>query len=999
MKIQFDKLDYQDDAIKSSIDILKGNMVDSTDFIIENNNQQGSILSEKGWRNKINIDEEIMLNNLKQIQIKNDIPPSINLYGNDYDIPMFNIEMETGTGKTFVYLKTILKLNQEYGLKKFIIVVPTIAIKEGVVKTYEMTKQTFSKSFQNINYNLFTYDSSKLDQIKSFATSNTIEIMVITMDSFNKPAEARFEKDSHGNTNVIFRKNDKMEGYRPIDLIREVNPILIIDEPQVVDNTPLARQSISRLNPCLGFRYSATHRDKSFPTLYKLGAVEAYQNELVKQIEVSSVQLDVDGNEAYINVRNFNIGKNGPTARIELYKKQKNIIAKKVITLKKGDNLFKKTKLPVYEKVGFVTDINATPEKEYIEFSGDPRVLTLRDSLLDDLEIKRLQIRKSITAHLDKELILNKKGVKVLTLFFLDKVANYRVYSDETSEKGRYAKIFEEEYKQALKSPKYKNLLDYDVPVDEVHDGYFAKDSKGNIKDSKSGTAKDDRDAYEIIMKDKEGLLTQFNIEKGQEDSAHKIRFIFSHSALKEGWDNPNVFQICTLVDTKDEITKRQKIGRGLRIAVNQEGKRVPGFGVNTLTVIANESYEEFAIQLQKEYEEDGVVFGIFDSDTFATIILDYDEITETTTVLGKEKSRKLVTELKAKKYLDDKNRATDKLKRAIKENNIELSHEFQYLAEQILAKSNKKVRTLDIKNAKNRKSIKVNKEALSADFIELWDKIKQKTTYRFEFDSNQLISNILEGVRGEKNIHGINVTRPKYRTHTSRLEIDDSGIEGVEESYNQITSTKEVEYKLPDIVTYLQNETQLTRKTIVKLLKQVPNYNLFSLNPISYMSQIANLINIHKRILIFEGVKYEKVDEYYEQSLFTQETLDAYLDKDFKVDISKNKTTHNFIQVDSKIEYKFAKDCELDESIRYYIKLPNEFKIRTPLGNYNPDWAILKEEENEQKLYFIVETKGTPEMNQLRLSEVLKIESGKKHFHVINPNISFKVTDKLDKI
>src|SRR5699024_10812147 len=425
------------------------------------------------------------------------------------------------------------------------------------------------------------FDSSKLDRVRSFASANTIDIMVTTIQSFKK------------DTNVMNRENDQISGARPIDLIAETRPIVIIDEPQSVDNTDLAKDALKSLDPSAGFRYSATHRDNTYPKIYQLGAVDAYDNQLVKQIEVAGIEMDEDGNRAHLKLIDVKTGKNGISAKIEVYKKTRNDADKITMNFKAGDDMFSKTKLQAYDEVGFIQDIDATPGFESVTFSGNPEKITLESATLEDEAIKRAQISKTIEEHLNKELKFKQSGqrIKVLSLFFLDKVENYRVYDEEGNPSlGRYARIFEEEYERLIHLSKYKELNDVNGPVSEVHDGYFSADNKGQLKNSKGDTQADES-TYEMIMKNKEGLLTFYEEEKPHTAKANKIRFIYSHSALKEGWDNPNVFQIATLIETKDTINKRQKIGRGLRIAVNEDGERVPGFAVNTLTVMANESY------------------------------------------------------------------------------------------------------------------------------------------------------------------------------------------------------------------------------------------------------------------------------------------------------------------------------------------------------------------------------------------------------------------------
>ncbi len=985
MKIKFDTLDYQTEAVNAAVRVFEGQTIKESNFTITDASPQGTLFAEDGIGvgNRVIINSEQMLKNVNKVQILNGIAPSDNLFGNNDNFPQFNIDMETGTGKTFVYLKTILELNKKYGFLKFVIVVPSVAIKEGVMKSFEITKDYFKNQYSGVVYDLFMFDSAKLNRVRSFASANTIDIMVTTIQAFNK------------DTNVMNRDNDQLSGARPIDLIAETHPIVIIDEPQSVDNTDGAKEAISKLNPSAGFRYSATHKDTSYPTIYKLSAVDAYDNQLVKQIEVAGIHMDEDGNRAHMKLVSVKSLKSGISAQIEVYKRTRADADKKTIKFVNDDDMYNKTGLQAYEEVGFIQDIDTTPGQEAVYFSGTPDKITLDMATLEDEAIKRGQITKTIESHLNKELQFAREGkrIKVLSLFFLDKVANYRIYDEEGNpQPGRYAKIFEEEYQKLIRLPKYIILNDVEVPVEEVHDGYFSSD-KGKMKDT-NGTTIADESTYTMIMKNKEGLLTFYDESKGKTAKANKIRFIFSHSALKEGWDNPNVFQIATLIETKDTITKRQKIGRGLRIAVDENGDRVPGFDVNTLTVMANESYKDFAEGLQKEYEDDGLIFGTFDKDTFATIIITRDEITDEIEVLGKEKSAKLFDELKEKGYINGAGRATEELKKAINENKIEVSTEFVGLAPKILEIAKSKVKSLKIKDAAEKVEVKVIKEALPEDFLQLWDKIKYKTTYRIDFDSERLIKDASEGNSYLDGINSIETRRGTYLYKTGLLEMNEAGVTTQDGSESVVRATTGDAYQLPDIITYLQNETNLTRKTIVSILKSVDNLEMFKNNPLAYMNQAAKIINAHKNQLIVDGIKYSKTEEAYEQSLFTTETLNAYLGENgnsVAVDKDKAKTLYDYVVTDSDVEREFARQAELDDNVKFYIKMPDWFKIRTPLGPYNPDWAMLYEENEEQVLYFIVETKGDISDEQLRPHERAKIKAGEKHFKAVSTDITFK--------
>lgn len=991
MKIQFDTLDYQTDAVNAAVNIFNGQMIKTSNFSLASD-VAGLSQDETGTGNHVIINAEQMLKNVNQVQSSNQIAPSDNLFGNNKNFPQFNIEMETGTGKTFVYLKTILELYAKYGFLKFVIVVPSVAIREGVIKTFHITRDYFRRQYHGTIYDMFTFDSNNLSRVSDFASSTSIDVMVTTIQAFNKE------------TNVMNREMDQLLGARPIDLIAETKPILIIDEPQSVDNTDLAKSAIASLRPSVGFRYSATHRDTSYPTIYRLTAVDAYDNQLVKQIEVAGIHVDEDGNRAHLKLISVTTSKRGLSAKIEVYKRTKKDADKVILNFRPGDDLYTKTKLQVYEQIGFIQDMDATPGNEAVYFSGNLEKITLESATLEDEEVKRSQIYKTIEEHLNKELQFAKSNlqIKVLSLFFLDKVENYRIYDSEgNAHLGKYARIFEEEYQRLIKQPRYAQLKDVGVPVEEIHDGYFSVDRKGTLKNT-NGNTRADESTYEMIMRDKEGLLTRYDKSKGHTSKANKIRFIFSHSALKEGWDNPNVFQIATLIETKDTITKRQKIGRGLRIAVDEAGQRVPGFDVNTLTVMANESYQEFAEGLQKEYEADGAVFGLFDKTTFATLIVSHNEITDDINVLGKKKATQLFSELREKEYINKSGHATDRLRTAISDGRIDVSDEFKELEPQILKIAKSKVKSLKIRDANNKVQVKMIKEALPDDFLELWNKIKYKTTYHINFDSQLLIKDSVSGNPFLGGINDIETRKGTYLYSKSNIKLTNAGIVSEDDVESTVSFSYASHYQLPDIITYLQNETKLTRKTIVAILESVTNLDMFKNNPLSYMNQAAHIINAHKNQLIVDGIEYKRTDDYYEQKLFTTETLNAYLGNNgnaLKANEDKAKTLYDYVVTDSTVELDFARQAELDNNVKFYIKLPDWFKIRTPLGPYNPDWAILYEEGDDQHLYFIVETKGDVSDEQLRPHERAKILSGEKHFKAIDTDIKFKRVTKEQEI
>lgn len=981
MKIKFDELQYQIDAVNAAADLFQGQSFRQSNFTLSHESPQGSMFVEDGVGigNDISIDREVLLNNLQQIQIRNDIAPDESLFGANTKFPQFNIEMETGTGKTFVYLKTILELNKRYGFLKFIVLVPSVAIREGVMKTYRMTHDYFSSQYNGELYNAFIYSSSDLTQVEDFARANTLQIMITTIQAFNK------------DSNIMNQQRDQLGGNRPIDFLAETHPILIIDEPQSVDGTTLAKDSINNLHPSVAFRYSATHRE-SYPTIYRLGPVEAYDHQLVKQIEVAGIQMDEDGNRAYMRLVSVSNRHGSIAARLEVYRRTKSDADKTIITVKQNTDILSKTKLQIYSKVGFVTDIDATPGAEAVYFSGDPSELTMASATTEDQELKRSQIKQTIQEHLEKELRFQEANipVKVLSLFFLDRVENYKEYDESgNSHPGKYARVFEEEYKKLIHSKRFSGLRDAKVPVEEVHNGYFSRDGKMRLKDTRGNTVADES-TYSMIMRDKEGLLTEYNPAKGQDARVNKLRFIFSHSALREGWDNPNIFQICTLVDTQDTMTKRQKIGRGLRIAVDQDGHRVPGFDVNTLTVMANESYREFAANLQTEYAEAGVKFGVLSYDAFATIETLRNPNTGNRHVLGKDRSKILFQSLTANGYLNTAHKATDKLKAAIQAQTIKLPDEFMMYKDQILSVIARHTKSLEIRNRDDREVVKVNKEALSEDFLSLWDKIKAKTVYRVKFDTNELIT------RSVSKLQEITTHRGNFTYSKGRLSNTSAGFEVDDSSVRMINSDDQVPYELPDILSFLQNETKLTRRTLAIILREVSDLGPFKDNPQYYMMQAAKAINWQKQQLMVAGIQYIETGESYEQSLFSTQTLYAYLDHDGRtgnaVAVNSLKTVYDYIVTDSETEKKFALDCEKDENVRYYIKMPSWFRVKTPLGTYNPDWAILYEKEEGTRLYFVADTKANPDEQALRGHERLQLLAGKASFDALNTGITFKV-------
>ena len=978
MKLKFDSnLDYQTEAVNAVTDLFNGQNSMHQYFTVTG---QATLDSSQGIGNKIDISNEDILENLRKIQSYHKLAPSETLSSLD-----FNIEMETGTGKTYVYLKTIFELNKKYDFTKFIIVVPSIAIKEGVNKTIEITKDHFKGLYDNVIYDHFVYDSSKLEQVRNFAVNSTIQIMIINIDAFNKSFK---DPSKETKANIIHREQDKLSGYKPIDLIAETNPVVIIDEPQSVMGGK-GEEAVSYLNPLCTLRYSATHKEIQ-NLIYKLDAVDASEMELVKQIEVAGFVSEGYHNEAYLKLISTNNKPGSPiSAKIEIDKNENRSIKRKEVTVKRGDDLSEIANRDIYDGY-IVNEINCEEGNEYVSFTQKDELLTIGKVFgdIDDLKLKRAQIHKTIEEHLDKELAFAKTGkdIKVLSLFFIDKVSNYRIYnSDNTWSNGIYADIFEEEYKKVIKKPKYSTLynhIDLDSEAHDVHKGYFAQDRKGKNKDkfkeTKSGKSDADDHAYELIMRDKESLLS-FDT---------KLKFIFSHSALREGWDNPNVFQICTLNETKSTMKKRQEIGRGLRLCVNQDGERIHDKNTNILTIMANESYEDFAKKLQKEIEDDtGIKFGTIQKDSFAHVFWVNKKGKEEP--LGKQHSLSIFNHFKLKKYIDSKGKIQDALKVAVRDDTLDLPDDYAVLKDDII-NIIKRADPKPPKRADKRRQVRLKEGILNNDEFKLfWNKIKHKTTYSVNFDTEELVSKCINVMQEH-----LNVQAPKLLYTKSGLTVEASGVNYNENGVISTAYSEEDEIALPNIVKYLQNETDLTRRTIVRILKESNTLDQFKKNPQEYMQETAKLINKVMGELIVDGIKYTKTDDSYSQELFKNEELFGYLEKNL---VRADHSVYDYIIYDSENEKTFAERLDNDPEVKLFAKLPGWFKIKTPIGNYNPDWAVMLGEEGEEKMYFVVETKGTIEYLGNRPKEAYKIKCGKKHFEALDNDVKFTESNSYE--
>ena len=969
MKLHFEpNLDYQLQAIEAVCDLFRGQEVCRTEFTVTTQATGGQttmdfVENSLGIGNRLALLDDEIVKNLEDIQLKNGLPPSGLLASGD-----FTVEMETGTGKTYVYLRTVFELNKRYGFTKFVIVVPSVAIKEGVYKSLQITEEHFRGLYANTPFEYFIYDSAKLGQVRNFATSPQIQIMIVTVGAINK-------KD----VNNLYKDSEKTGGEKPIDLIRATRPILIVDEPQSVDGGLEGRgkEALGAMNPLCTLRYSATHVDKHH-MVYRLDAVDAYEQKLVKQIEVASATIDGAFNKPFVRLLSVSNKRGVISAKIEADVEIAGRVQRKELIVQDGDMLELTTNRPLYHDCR-IGEIRVEKGNEFMELRvpGGEAFLKPGEAWgdVEPLAIQREMIRRTIKEHLDKEKRLRPQGIKVLSLFFIDAVEKYRQYDEEGNPvKGVYARIFEEEYKRAAHHPDYSTLfkeVDLSSAAEEVHNGYFSIDKKkvgGKtvevFKDTR-GDSKADDDTYNLIMKEKEKLL-------GFETP---LKFIFSHSALREGWDNPNVFQICTLRDIQTERERRQTIGRGLRLCVNQNGDRLRGFEVNTLTVIATESYEQFAENLQKEIETDtGVKFGVVGEHQFAAIAVKGGD--GTLDPMGFDKSKVLWDHLKAVGHINGHGKVQDSLKKALKDGTLALPEEFESQRHQITEVLRKISGRLEIKNADERYPVKTRQAILqSEEFKALWQRIRHKTTYRVEFDNEKLIEKCIKAMQDAPPI-----AKTRLQWRKADIAIGKAGVTSTERGGASTVVLEETEIELPDLLTEMQDRTQLTRRSIQRILSGSLRLNDFKRNPQQFIELASQAINRCKRMALVDGIKYQRLGEeqFYAQELFEQEELTGYLKNMLK---DTQKSVYEHVVYDSDTERTFADQLEKNDAIKVYAKLPGWFRVPTPLGTYNPDWAILLEKDGAERLYFVVETKSSLFTDDLRDKESAKIKCGEAHF------------------
>ncbi|TMU20183.1 DEAD/DEAH box helicase [Halomonas sp. ATBC28] len=922
MTLQFTHQDYQERAVQSVVQVFDGQPLATGEFELVSSAASVNYAGDGSIGNSLVLTEKQVLENVHKVQANNIIEAVAALQADRWTVksdeghvsdefcPHLTIEMETGTGKTYTFIRTMYELNKVYGFKKFVVVVPSVAIREGTMKNLEVTRSHFAADYNNVPCLPMLYDSSRLNDLRHFAQSDALSVLVINIDSFTK------------DNNKINQQGER--AFAPIEYIKTVKPIVIVDEPQNFE-TDIRRKAIRDLNPLCTLRYSATHKNP-YNLLYKLDPVQAYDLGLVKQIEVDGVEPDVSYNQAFVQLERIDAKPKGVTAKVTIDVNEKNDVKRKSPTLKLGEDLYAKSKQREIYADGFILNEIRADEGE-IEFSGG-RVLKLNEQqggLSDD--VMRFQIERTVAAHFAKLKKVKGLGVKVLSLFFIDKVANYRAYDDEGNDvAGKFAQWFEEAFEKYATKAHYQGLIPY--TANEVHNGYFSGDKKGKgaaakkiwVDSTEHGSKKDD-DTYTLIMQDKERLLNM----------SEPLQFIFSHSALREGWDNPNVFQICTLNETQSQMKKRQEIGRGLRLAVNQQGERVHDKSINVLTVIPNESYEVFARTLQQEIEEE-------------------------TDVSFKGR----------------------------------------------------------VKNA--RAKARVQRKVLSAEdealFKAIWQRINYQTRYSVTLDTPELIKKCV------KSLVDVNqyprVQTPKVRSRKAKLRMSEEGIQGVETGIDESNASYQ-NVPVPDVYAYLQNRVHLTRSTLFAVLDQSNRLDELLINPQAFLDTVIAAIKTVLQELLVEGIQYHEINgKRYEMALF-DEPVETYLSSvypqtsdDMITPVDKTLLeaqpldgdtqgpkgdAFNCVMSDSDVENRFAHECSIDPRVRFFFKLPSKFKIATPLGSYNPDWAVVF--ENEERVYFVAETKSSTVKADLRRNEHLKIECGHRHFKLAD-DVTFKEVSSL---
>lgn len=1019
MKLRFKHQKFQADAAKAVCDVFAGQprmertyLVDQgtstqreqTVLRFDGTTDQGQEQLDMGvgyHNSKVMLSADQVLENLRKVQRQSQIEPSKSLEG-EYNL---TIEMETGVGKTYTYIKTMYELNKHYGWSKFIVVVPSVAIREGVYKSFQITQDHFAEDY-NKKIRFFIYDSSKLNQIDQFATDSGINVMIINSQAFNsRGRDAR----------RIYMKLDSFRSRRPIDVLAATNPILIIDEPQSVEGKA-TKERLKEFNPLITLRYSATHRNDSiYNMVYRLDALEAYNKRLVKKIAVKGISvLGTTATEGYLYLEKINRSDvRLPTASLEFEVKGTQRIRRVTRVVREGSNLFELSgELGQYH--GYtVLSINGSTNT--VEFTNG-LTIAVGDVVgaVNEDHLRRIQIRETILSHLERERKLFYKGIKVLSLFFIDEVAKYRQYGEDGEEvAGEYARIFEEEYQRIrdewqrdFGDDAYHRYLE-GIDVTKTHAGYFSIDKRSNrMQDSKihnkrEGTS-DDVDAYDLIMKDKERLLS----------FEEPVRFIFSHSALREGWDNPNVFQICTLKQSGSDVRKRQEVGRGLRLAVNKNGDRQDSnvlggdvHDVNVLTVIANESYDRFAKQLQSEIAEVVSDRPVMVTEGLFVDKVIVDDYGENELVIDEATAREIVYELTVNRYLDKNKALTEKYYDEVKSGSLRVTEDLQNYKKAIVSilSTIYDPRVLMPEDARgNNVELRVDQEKLEKkEFKELWKRINAKSAYIVEFDHEELIKKAIRALDRELRVSEIFITVEQGALE--QIESKEALERGeafskAKSSYDRVQAVVNTGVTY-DLIGDIVAGTGLTRSDARAILQGISKatFNQFQRNPEEFILKATNIINEQKASVVIEHITYNKLGESYSVDLFTDPTLKGRLGVNA---MRTEKHLYDHLLYDSKGEMQLAQNLEAWSDVAIYVKLPRGFYINTPVGKYSPDWAFTFHDEKVKHIYFVAETKGDLSSLELRKVEDLKIRCAQEHFRAISSgSVRYEVVESYETL
>ena len=1011
MRLQFKHQKFQADAAKAVVDVFAGQPYLTPTYMMDRGiNYQQNLTDDEdftGWRNEPIVPElsdRIILEHLQKVQRTNQIKPSERLEGH-YNL---TIEMETGVGKTYTYIKTMYELNKHYGWSKFIVVVPSIAIREGVYKSFQVTQEHFAEEYGK-KIRFFIYNSSQLTEIDRFASDSSINVMIINSQAFNARG-----KDARR----IYMKLDEFRSRRPIDIIAKTNPILIIDEPQSVEGKQ-TKERLKEFHPLLTLRYSATHKaDSIYNMVYRLDAMEAYNKRLVKKISVKGIaESGSTATEGYVYLEGINLSKADPTATLEFDYKGAKGLRKKTMKVGIGFNLYDNSGgLDEYQN-GFVVKFIDGRDNS-VEFLNGIKLYAgdVIGKVSED-QLRRIQIRETILSHIERERQLFHKGIKVLSLFFIDEVAKYKQYDAAGNPyNGIYADMFEEEYEDIVSSLQrefddedYIRYLD-SISAHETHAGYFSIDKKGKMTDSKLSDKKektsDDIDAYDLIMKNKELLLDQ-------DPKRSPVRFIFSHSALREGWDNPNVFQICTLKQSSSEVRKRQEVGRGLRLCVNQDGERMDAnvlgndvHAVNVLTVIASESYDSFAKGLQTELAD--AVAGrpvAVTADLFKGKVL--VDASGNEQVVDGELAQAIHYDLIVNGYIDRKGALTDKYYADKANGAVKVAEEVADSRDAVLGilDSVYDSRAMQPENARDKNvELQVDPEKLAMpEFKALWQRISPKSVYVVDFDTDELVRKAVDALN-----RNLRVSKVFFKVETGVMEEIKSRDELLEgsafsksrsstyDSSKRIRTNHSVKY---DLIGKLVGETGLTRKAVVQILSGIEKavFDQFKDNPEEFIIKAAGLINDEKATAIIQHITYNMLDERYDTDIFTEPTIKGRLGAN---SMKAQRHLYDHIVYDSTNERDFASELDTNTDVAVYVKLPDSFYISTPVGHYNPDWAIAFYEGTVKHIYFVAETKGSMSSMQLRQIEESKIHCAREHFKAISgDNVVYDVVESYETL